>query len=304
MEVIEVTRCPLCKSSKSSVFDRRVLKNFPVENRLCSRCGFVYQSPRMSDESLEAFYTGDYRRAYQDQEGPTPKDIFIQENRARYLVRYIQRYLKSEINPAFHLDIGSSSGALLEQFEQSLNIKGVGIEPGDAYRAYAQRRGLEVHPSLEHLGAKNQRRFGLVSLVHVLEHFANPVDYLVQLRTNVLADGGSLLVEVPNLYAHDCFEVAHLVSFSPHALKETLRVAGFSLIVLRAHGEPRSKLLPLYLSALASPHPAGIEVGAGADNVRPEMGVKIKRQSGMLVRRFLERFANRWAWLPLPKSVL
>ena len=131
----------------------------------------------------------------------------------------------------------------------------VGIEPGDAYRQEDQRRGLDVYASLEGLKQSGQYPCDLVSLIHVLEHLPNPVLYLVQLRQELLKPNGWLLLEVPNLYAHDCFEVAHLASFSAHTLVQTLKQAGFEIVALRQHGAPRSRLLPLYITVLARPLP-------------------------------------------------
>lgn len=296
IEYITVEHCPLCNDPLSQTFDRRVFKGFPVENRICLRCGLVYQSPRMTDQALEEFYQAEYRQVYQEEQGPTPKDIYVQEKRALALSKFLQQKLSTPINPANFLDIGCSTGSLLERLDQDFNLVGFGVEPGIAYRNYASRRGLKVVPSLDDLHNHAMDRFGLISLIHVLEHLSQPVLYLKRLCQEYLSPTGYLLVEVPNLYAHDCFEVAHLVSFSAHTLKETLKQAGYQLLALHSHGAPRSKLLPLYLTALAIPEPKPHEAGI----VRPEKGVKYKRWAGMLRRRILERLAIRQAWLPLP----
>jgi 2-polyprenyl-3-methyl-5-hydroxy-6-metoxy-1,4-benzoquinol methylase len=296
MDYVTVTQCPLCQGNTSQTFDRQVFKGFPVENRICLECGLVFQSPRMSDQALEEFYTAEYRQVYQGDAGPVAKDIFVQEKRAVSLAGFVRDQTQASFEPACHLDIGSSTGKLLEQFVKEFSLSGIGVEPGKAYRTYALRRGLEVFASLEELQASKVQRFGLISLIHVLEHLSQPVDYLVELRQSLLSETGYLLVEVPNLYAHDSFEVAHLVSFSAHTLSEVLRKAGYKIVALRSHGEPRSRVLPLYLSALAKPN-LGM---AQQYKVCQETGVKRKRQFGMLRRRVLERLAGRWAWLPLP----
>ena len=89
--------------------------------------------------------------------------------------------------------------------------------------------------------------------MHVLEHLPNPVEYLQNLRDKFLEPGGWLLLEVPNLYAHDCFEVAHLVSFSAHTLSQVVRKAGFRVIQLRPTDCLVPELIPLYLTLLAQP---------------------------------------------------
>jgi hypothetical protein len=99
---------------------------------------------------------------------------------------------------------------------------------------------------------------------------------------------------VPNLYAHDCFEVAHLISFSAHTLGQTLKQAGFEIVALRKHGAPRSRLLPLYLTLLARPLPTILPL-----EVIPERGVERKRRIGMLRRRVVSRLFPALAWIPI-----
>jgi hypothetical protein len=105
-----------------------------------------------------------------------------------------------------------------------------------------------------------------------------------------LTRDGWLLLEVPNLYCHDSFEIAHLVSFSPHTLRQTVQKAGFEVVKLRAHGHPRSELLPLYLTLLACP-------GTSAGVIQPEKNVARKRQLGMFRRRVTQKFFPKKAWL-------
>jgi hypothetical protein len=132
-------------------------------------------------------------------------------------------------------------------------------------------------------------------MAHVLEHLPDPVRYLAGLRESLLERDGWLLIEVPNLYAHDSFEIAHLVSFSAHTLRQTLGRAGFEIVALEAHGRPRSRILPLYLTTLARPAQAN-----QAAQVQPESRVRLKRWWGMRRRGLLSRVFPRWAWRPFP----
>lgn len=286
-----VQHCSLCGSTQSELFDHRLFHDQPVNNRLCGYCGFVYQSPRMTEAELDRFYAHEYRRLYQGDEGPSQKDLATQRARAGQLSGFVRENVKKI---SHHLDIGCSAGLLLQYLQEHYACEPVGIEPGEAYRAYAQEQGLEVYASLEELNTHRDTRFDLISMAHVLEHIATPVDYLVNLRTQLLTQSGVLLIEVPNLYAHDCFEVAHLVSFSPHTLEQTLHKAGFEISAFRAHGEPRSELLALYLSVLAHPvdNPRAFEL-------KPEKRVYLKRQFGMLRKLVLTRLFPHKAWLPV-----
>jgi len=286
---ITVPRCPLCASEHSQIFDRRTFRAQPVTNRICVACGLVYQSPRMSDEELEKFYAAEYRRLYQGSPGPNQKDLRVQRQRAASLLALAAPHIQDIQR---HLDIGCSAGLLLQEFQTAYYCQPVGVEPGDAYRAYAQSQGLTVYASLDELNTKDNGRFDLVSMAHVLEHIAQPVDYLRALRARFLSPNGWLLVEVPNLYAHDCFETAHLVSYSPHTLQQALEQAGYRIIKLAQHGQPRSEVLPLYLTACAQP---GAQPAPA--RIKPERAVKLKRQLGLLCRRVLTRLQPQRAWI-------
>ena len=297
MSWITVENCPICAAEGNVLFDQCNFKGYQVENRLCETCGCVFQSPRMDDSSLESFYTAEYRQAYQGQEGPTRKDLFVQEKRAQSLVNFLKANLGSTPGISSHLDIGASTGLLLRFSSTAFNLEGIGVEPGDIYRQYARQLDLTMYASLEDLENASQNKYDLISMIHVLEHLPYPAAYLQQITRDYLAEDGYILIEVPNLYAHDSFEVAHLVSYSPHMLTQVLSAAGLEVITLQVHGAPRSKLLPLYITVLArrsQPVPM--------NSIQPEKYVVLKRRLGMLYRKTWERLLPGQAWLPLPKD--
>ena len=154
------------------------------------------------------------------------------------------------------------------------------------------RAGAHGIPSLATMEMAPEGRFDLVVMSHVLEHLPDPVSYLGHLRESLLTPGGSLLIEVPNLYSHDSFEVAHLLAFSPHTLGEVLRKAGMVKDKSKKHGHPNSNILPLYLTILC--HPAEEN---GKIVVQPERNVALKRQIGMLSRHILEKLLPNQAWI-------
>jgi trans-aconitate methyltransferase len=295
-----VQNCPLCDSTQSHLFDQRDFHGEQVTNRICANCGLVFQSPRMSDEQLDAFYEQEYRQLYQGSQDPSAKDLDVQRQRAEALLSF------TRVNRAVfthHLDIGCSAGVLLKCFQDAFKSQPTGIEPGKAYRIYAQRQGLRVYASLEGLQSAAITKFDLISMIHVLEHIPDPVTYLAHIRQQFLSPSGWLLVEVPNLYAHDCFEVAHLVAYSPHTLGQMLGKAGYTIHALQEHGKPRSSLIPLYITVLARPlNPESDFVDQDGYRPIPERAVKIKRRLGLLHRRILKRLFPRQAWLPVAIS--
>ena len=292
-EYVGVEKCPLCGSSPEmhTPFETGHEGDLVLEFSLCERCGLVFQSTQMSDEELGRYYSGSYRTLVQGSESPTDKDLRVQSGRARHIVGFAKKYLPSV---GTHLDIGSSSGALLVQSLAVWNSEVVGVEPGDAYREYSARRGIETTPQLEDLEG---RRFDLITMAHVLEHLPEPVQYLQRLRQKWLEPEGYLLLEVPNLYGHQSLELSHTVAFSRATLGEALRQAGFDILRLISHSEPRSRLLSLYLLVLAqaSTDPSRSEIRSGSS------GVRMRRKLGNMRRRRLTQLVPRFIWKPLPE---
>ncbi|MGE5223093.1 MAG: class I SAM-dependent methyltransferase [Omnitrophica WOR_2 bacterium] len=273
------------------MFDRRTFRGLTVTNRICLVCGMVFQFPYQPEAELQQFYAAEYRKLYQGDEGPSAGDLAVQQARAEALLHFVEPEIKTLTR---HLDIGCSSGALLKRFKAAYGCQPAGVEPGDAYRDYARAHQLRVYATLEELRAAGSERFDLISMAHVLEHIPAPVEYLASLRQNFLDGNAYLLLEVPNLYIHDSFEVAHLASFSPHTLKETVKKAGFSVLAIQVHGRPRSRVLPLYITLLARPLQA-----PPAGKIRPERFVPLKRRLGMGYRVTVSRLLPGLAWLPV-----
>jgi SAM-dependent methyltransferase len=288
-----VHNCPLCGSTDRSLFDNREFRGHPVTNVICQSCGLVYQSPRMTDAENLVFYEAEYRLLYQGQEGPNPKDLAVQAARAQVVLDFIRKPIKS---PSRILDIGCSSGILLQQFQAHYQSQVYGVEPGNEYRQYAQSLGLEVYSSLEQLQHASLYHFDLVSMMHVLEHLPKPVEYLQNLRNEFIELDSWLLLEVPNLYAHDCFEVAHFISYSAHTLTQLVQKAGYRVVQLHAHGLPRSQLIPLYLTLLAQPDNSSLY------SLKPDRRVRLQRRYGFFKRRLVERLFPQRAWISFPNT--
>jgi len=288
--------CFLCQSLQKEIFTYVESFNFPLVYYQCENCGLIFQSLEESQAADPEFYAETYRKIYQSSETPTLKDLWVQEQRAEHVMRLLTGQ-KTE-KPARILDIGASSGILLNAFQEAFGGQVTGVEPGDAYRGFAEQSGLEMFPSLDALIKSAPERYDLVSLMHVLEHLPDPLGTLRIIRKNLLADDGCLLIEVPNFYAHDSFELAHLTCFTPHSLKALVRQAGYQVVLFDAHGEPRSSLLNLYLTLLAKPLPESVAV----EPIRRDQCVRFKRRMGFLYRRVAQKLFPQQAWRPLPNE--
>lgn len=261
--------------------------------RICQQCGVVFQSPRMSEDELDQFYAQGYRTLVQGTETITDKDLRIQVGRARNLLGLLTR---KGVAPKSHLDIGASSGVLLLQSRQLFEAQVTGVEPGETYRQVAMEKGLDYYADLSDVPSTG--RFDLISMIHVLEHLPNPVEYLINLREKYLAEQGKLLLEVPNLFGHTSYEVSHLTAFHQASLKRCLQLAGFRVLASFTHGHPRSPILRLYVTVLAEP----AKSNAIPDRWRANLHIiERRRRFGTWFRQMMSYRLPDWTWKEYPE---
>ena len=253
-----VESCPLCESDSGQhrPFATHMAGSTAIRYVLCERCGLVFQSPQLTREALDRHYRLEYHQRSHSQERDPQKDRWVQERRAEHLARVLRRH---QPRPRRHLDVGSSSGILLKAFSREFGSEAFGVEPGESDRAEAVAAGVRVVASIDQIPRQAAGTFDLVTLIHVLEHLPDPIGTLRLIRQEWLAADGLVLVETPSLYGHTSFELGHLVAFSEQTLRGALSAAGFETVDLRRHGKPYSRLLPLFLLAVARSAPSASE---------------------------------------------
>ena len=285
-----IVSCPLCNSIKKSPFEDVHDSDRIVQYQICRRCGLVYQSPRMDESELEQFYEREYRIQRQETEEPIEKDLQMQDARAEAVLGMVQPHLSAVTR---HLDVGSSSGALLLRFQEQYGCTSVGVEPGDSYRRFSQSQGLQIYPSLDALAEADEVPFDLITMLHVLEHVVDPVHTLRTLRESRMRPHGFLLLEVPNLIEHESLELSHLYAFTRSTLREIVRQAGFRVLWTKAHGSFRSPILNLYITLLAQ---AESEPQLPRKIRSNPYGLKMGRRLGKLKRTLFTRHFPDWTW--------
>ena len=289
-EVTEILRkCPICTLDHFSEFEITDSADGYLYYRICENCGLVFQSPRMSSKKLDAFYKEGYRTHAQESEEPTKKDLVMQRERAKYSTSLITSKITKVER---HLDIGSSSGALLQAIQEAYQSATVGIEPGDVYRRFSESQGLTIYPSLSDL-PNDIAPFDLITMMHVVEHLPDPVQYLRSLRSDYSLPRGYLLIEVPNLLEHEALELGHLYAFTPSTLRETVRQAGFEVVWVRTHGGFRSPILKLFITLLAQ---VPVEPHQQVPTKSRPFGIRFRRNLGTLKRKLFTKFFPEWTW--------
>lgn len=151
----------------------------------------------------------------------------------------IYRYIADNYGTDFRnvLEIGCAAGAILYYFkEQGCEITGVDL--GSEYVEYGKKRGLNLKQCHSSELVAEGKKFDLIIVNHVIEHFLT-FDKELESIHQLLAEDGVLYVEVPGIknlvrsYNNDFMlylQNAHVYDFTLGTLERVMNKYGFSLI--------------------------------------------------------------------------
>ncbi len=136
------------------------------------------------------------------------------------------------------LDVGAGTGDfLLAAKKEGWTI--TGVEPNSDARTRAKEKGVEILPAIDVL---TNKKFGVISLWHVLEHLPNLEEQLSILVSHLAADG-TLVIAVPNFKSYDAtyykeywaaYDVPrHLWHFSREAIEKLLAKHEMKLVATK-----------------------------------------------------------------------
>ncbi len=154
---------------------------------MCEACNTVFLFPLPNETELNRYYDSSF--VYSS----GAANMLELRSKARKIVRKMIEY-----NPSGYqfLDIGSGYGYLLSALAP-YDITAVGIEPSFHLWRQSQNTGMDaIHSSFENWNT--ELRFDFISLVHVIEHVAEPQRFLEK-AVSLLKPGGILYIETPNI---------------------------------------------------------------------------------------------------------
>lgn len=245
-ETIECeTHCPLCGASAATVVALKDGKTGePLTTVSCDTCGLGRIDPLPTRQALELWYATRYRQEYKKAETPALRHVLRAGRNALQRWAWLQQRTRmlgvGWGSGASSLDIGASSGEFVYLMHR-LGFAAQGLEPHVGYAGYArQEMGLVMHTGSLHnvLPQLPDQQFDVISMFHVLEHLADPVETLGEIRRKIKPEG-ILFIEVPNATRfcspHYMFFRAHTLYFTQASLHQTLTAAGWKVL---AHNEP------------------------------------------------------------------
>lgn len=234
-------KCNYCGSESSETIaeyarfqKKKVLK--------CRKCGLVYLEMAADRESVEAFYSSEYRKV-PDLPLMTPEEHFnnvVTRHDSEERIRFISS--RFDCRGKKVLEIGAASGSLLKELEESGCAEVAGVELGEEYAGFTRRMGFKVYErSLEELGISGE--YDCVVSFHTIEHVYDPMAVFQAIKA-ALKPGGLFLGEVPNqddwrirIFDDETtrrfhYDPNHYYYFSPVTLTNYLNKCGFSDISL------------------------------------------------------------------------
>ncbi len=227
-------KCPLCNAETRDLLSNKLRRG---EGSVfhCAPCdlGFLRERERPAD-----YYDGDYRE-FATPTITEPEQIFATyRNYQRDRLKCVLPRLKWESRI---LEIGASAGQFLFHLEKRCGAR-YAIELDTACCEFMGGMGIAAdsrpYAESEYSGTNFRGTFDVVCAFQVMEHVADPVAFLKDVR-GALRPGGRAFIEVPNLhdplrsvwalpeYEQFYFHSDHLFYFSETALRSVASMAGF-----------------------------------------------------------------------------
>jgi len=184
-----------------------------------------------SESELEKFN----QSYWEDVQTASEKDREFHYVQSLYRVKYLKSHLENVENMKI-LDIGAGGGYIYDVLKAN----------NDNVNFSAVEADLNMQEELRKKGVKNvyltwqaihETDFDMITLSHVIEHFAEPLKYLKEIK-KLLKRNGYIFVEVPN--QDDFFKTffgAHLIFFNEVALKRLFEELEMRIIDIVTVGE-------------------------------------------------------------------
>ena len=234
---LETINCIICKSSNYKILYTNDRHGINQQTVMCNSCGFVYSNPRMSEESLDYFYSSNlYREVYEasndfehnfsERIRKVEKNIKI--NKPNFNKYYPQLFLdficSLNIDYKTVCEIGCGYGNNL-LFFKNIGKEVYGVEPSKTSVKIAIDNQINIKQGFVN---DLENKYDMIILKHVFEHLYDPLKDLEKIRSHI---NKYLFIEVPgNFRRIASIQNAHNFYFTENTLHKIVTKAGFNII--------------------------------------------------------------------------
>lgn len=221
-------------------------KLIDYKNFVCVNCGNIYHFPDISKKKLIKHYQTNYRNTdsvinldKRTLDLPIRFDwttVSFHRFHAFYETIKKNRIIKSNKKLKI-LDYGCYQGAFLYSCKKIFNFKTIGTDYNKEGLNLAKSIFLvdEVFETKENF-FKKKINADIISLLHVLEHLSDPVDFLIRIKKNVLKKNGLLYLELPNPFTNPLNDPTHLNLYSAETIKYILKSCNYKVLSIEQRG--------------------------------------------------------------------
>lgn len=238
-------RCSLCSSIEKS---KKKICDYPgsflncTELTQCSECELIFATPVPTTSELKNFYASGL--FYDNALNPFNLDFLeFSLELAKSRLRLISNYVDFAYNLKV-IDIGAGN-AQFSAASHELNFKCVydAVEPDESV---SDQYGDLVNDHFNEINQAKKNTYDLAVLNQVLEHVADPVDFLTSVAERI-KPGGYMYIDVP--YKDYIFKPSveqHILFWTPVSLRYLAEIIGLNVLFCDTAGVSHRNAKRLY----------------------------------------------------------
>jgi len=196
----------------------------------CEKCGLVAVEPGLTEEGLNAYYSNNIQRRFDD-------DKKMKDRQKQYLQD--RDFMETFIQSGEVLDVGCNGGFFLDTLSNKFTKHGIEID-GDAVKYAATHYDYDIRQEWIGKDSLNENTFDLIIFRGVIEHMYDPKSALNR-AYDLLKTGGMLFFSAtPNLesFCADVYRekwglwhpIQHINIFSVKTLHKLMGEDRFNLV--------------------------------------------------------------------------